>query len=152
MPGQPVYARAFPIFPRRFTLENRRSAASFAANRRSASLDKSYVFGKLTLVQVVARCNTKTLLDCEQAVEDVPSLWKAEENCRGIAARQMWDLINQNSDTVKKYSSLHSSSSTGKFVGAAWMLSMGLRCHRKQVETAPPDTSRNSPSDRQCGV
>ncbi len=32
MPGQPVpHSRAFPIFPRQFTLENRRSAAKFAA-------------------------------------------------------------------------------------------------------------------------
>jgi len=31
MPGQPACARALPIFPRQFTLENRRSAASLAA-------------------------------------------------------------------------------------------------------------------------
>lgn len=45
MPGQPACARALPIFPRQFTLENRRSAASLAAII-VASPGRSYVFAE----------------------------------------------------------------------------------------------------------
>ncbi len=82
MPGQPACARALPIFPRQFTLENRRSAASLAAII-VASLRRSYVFGEPTVRQIVARRNRKTFRPCAETVDDRTSLWKPEENSEG---------------------------------------------------------------------
>jgi hypothetical protein len=79
MPGQPACARALPIFPRQFTLENRRSAASLAVII-VASPGRSYVFAAPTVRQIVARRNRKTFRACAETVDDGTSLWKAEEN------------------------------------------------------------------------
>ena len=82
--NQFALARVFWIPLRQFTLENHRVAAGPAAIIRQAQ--ELSRFAASTLRQMVASRNTKTLLRCEEAVEDVSSLWKSEENRELILA------------------------------------------------------------------
>ena len=79
MPGQPVaLARVVWNVPRRFTLENHRAAAGSAAIIRQAQ--ETSRFAGPTFRQIVAPRNTKNSPPCAEAVDDVTSLWKTEEN------------------------------------------------------------------------
>ena len=79
MPGQPVaLARVVWNVPQRFTLENHQAAAGSAAIIRQAQ--ETSRFAEPTLSHFVAPRNTKTLPPCEETVDVVSSLWKAEEN------------------------------------------------------------------------
>jgi hypothetical protein len=79
MPGQPVaLARVVWNVPQRFTLENHQAAAGSAAIIRQAQ--ETSRFAGPTFRQIVAPRNTKNSAPCEEAVDDVTSLWKTEEN------------------------------------------------------------------------
>jgi hypothetical protein len=79
-PGQPAaLARFSEVVPRRFTLENRRSAAGSAAIIRQAQKRPRFSL-KPTLSHFVAACNIKVLAVCAEAVDVETSLWKGEEN------------------------------------------------------------------------
>jgi hypothetical protein len=57
-------------------------------NHRSASLERSHVFGEPTVPQIVADRNTKTFRACAETVDDGTSLWKPEENQESIYLEQ----------------------------------------------------------------
>ncbi len=87
MPGQPVRTRA------RFRISPGNSPSRIAGchqrhrKHRSASFEICHVFAEPTLPQNVAPRNRKTLPPCAEAVDEATSLWKAEENRAGTAAR-----------------------------------------------------------------
>jgi len=70
--------RVFWNVPRRFTLENHR--LPLVLPQSSWQIRNSHVFAEATLRQNVVTGNTKIRLACEEAVDDVTSLWKTEEN------------------------------------------------------------------------
>jgi hypothetical protein len=87
MPGQPfTRSRAFPIFPRRFTLENRQLPPA-SPHRHSASPKASHVCAEITVRHNIARRNRKLFVPCEQTVDVETLLWSPEENRREIAPR-----------------------------------------------------------------
>lgn len=86
MPGQPfTRSRAFPIFPRRFTLENRQLPPA-SPHRHSASPKASHVCAEITFKQIAKRRNRKPFRPCAETVDDDTSLWKAEEIRETISA------------------------------------------------------------------
>jgi hypothetical protein len=80
--------RSFPNFPWQFTLENCQLPPA-SPQPSFSKLESSHVFGEPTLRQNVASRNRKTFQSCAETVDDETSLWKAEENCGGIAATKM---------------------------------------------------------------
>ncbi len=77
------YSRTFLGFRRAIhPRESPVAAGSAAIIRQAQELSR---FAASTLSQMVAARNTKTLCCCEEAVEDVSSLWKSEENCELIS-------------------------------------------------------------------
>jgi hypothetical protein len=77
-PGQPGsrYAHSLDT-PRQFTLENCR--LPLALPQSSGGLRNSHVFAEATFQHNVAPRNIKKHPDCEEAVDDWTSLWRAEE-------------------------------------------------------------------------
>jgi hypothetical protein len=75
-----THSRTFPNVLWQFTLENYQSATSVTANIILASFENCHVFAEPTLRQIVAARNRKTFPACAEAVEQITSLWKAEEN------------------------------------------------------------------------
>ena len=84
MPGQSARTRAHYPIPPGNSPSRIASCHQRHRNHRSTSVESSNVFAGPTLGQNVTRRNRKTLLACEQAVEDETSLWMAEENMGGI--------------------------------------------------------------------
>jgi hypothetical protein len=78
MPGQPVaLARVFWNPPAIHPRESPAAAGSAAIIRQAQEISR---FAEPTLLQFVASRNRKTLPRCAEAVDDVTSLWKPEEN------------------------------------------------------------------------
>ena len=71
-------SRVLWIVPRRFALANHRSP--LALPQSFGELRNSHVFDEPTLQQFVAPRNHKNSQPCAETVDDVPSLWKPEEN------------------------------------------------------------------------
>jgi hypothetical protein len=71
-------SRTFLDSPRQFTLENHR--LPLALPQSFSKLRNSHVSLRPLSNRLIATRNTKTLCCCEEAVEDVSSLWKSEEN------------------------------------------------------------------------
>jgi hypothetical protein len=85
MPGQPVCARARFQFPPAIHPRELPAATGFAAIILRQAFEIYHVFAEPTLRQNVVTRNRKTLRRCAETVDDRTSLWKAEENCEGIA-------------------------------------------------------------------
>jgi hypothetical protein len=96
-----THSRAFPNFPWQFTLENCQLPPA-SPQPSFSKLESSHVFDEPTLRQNVASRNRKTFHSCAETVDDETSLWKAEENCGGIAATKMLTRPFNNLNTVKK--------------------------------------------------
>jgi hypothetical protein len=78
-PGQPVraHARSLDSPPAIHPRESPAAARSAAIIQQAQELSR---FADPTLSQIAAPRNTKDFSGCAETVEDVPSLWKAEEN------------------------------------------------------------------------
>ncbi len=78
-PGNQSHSRAFlEVFPTAIRFRESPAATGYAAIIRQAQ--ELSRFAELTLIQIVAPGNTKTISACEETVDDETSLWKAEEN------------------------------------------------------------------------
>jgi hypothetical protein len=78
MPGQPVALARVSVCPPAIHPRESPAAAGSAAIIRQAQ--ETSRLAEPTLSQNVAPRNTKTSRPCAETVDDVTSLWKAEEN------------------------------------------------------------------------
>jgi hypothetical protein len=77
-PGNQSRLRAFSGFPP--AIHPRESPAAAGLPQSFRKLRNSHVSLNSLSNRLIATRNTKTLCCCEEAVEDVSSLWKSEEN------------------------------------------------------------------------